>query len=437
MDKLPKILFLSSLVIGIYSYGLISSSYSLFPYPQILEAINSVKLVYGSFVGNDKILYSESSHDDEGWGAGKVASNHVAEGLILLVGINENRKNMIRVIDRAGNVIHDLSVGWFDIWDKSEGNFPNGWRPKSPPGALLHGIDLLPNGDYVVNFEHLSTMRLNLCGQVIWKLDNQGHHSVHVAEDGTIWVPAENYHAKGPTGFRNHHAPLRSWTLQNISPEGEILKTIPVIDVLRKNDLEGLLYLSTLNNTRTGVKGDTLHLNDIEIFPSHLSSSVFKPGDIMFSLRNINTVIVMDPKSHKIKFRSTGDVLRQHDPDFMDGDVISIFDNRNLRPAPGKHFSRIVEINARTSKKRTVVHGAKDAKFFTDIMGTHQRLPNGNILINSSTEGRLLETLPNGRLVWSYENRLSNGKNGRLTMGMLLPPHMDADFFARQKQQCH
>lgn len=433
LDKLPKALFFCSLIIAIYSYGALSNSYSLFPYPQILEAIDSVKLVVKTFETND-VLYEDVEkarlqYDGQ-------ASDKVAEGLILVMGITNNKKNMIRVIDRSGNAVHELLIDWFDIWGESEGDFPHWRRPKSPPGALLHGIEVLPNGDYVVNFEHLSTMRIDLCGRVVWKLDNHAHHSVHLAEDGTIWVPAENYHPKNPTGHRNHFAPLHSWTLQRLTQDGEILETIPVINILRQNDFEGLLSLSSLSNTKTNVKGDTLHLNDIEIFPSNLRSSIFKPGDIMFSLRNINTVVVVDGVSHKVKFLTTGEFLRQHDPDFMDGDWISIFDNRNLKPSKGEQFSRIIEMNASTGERRTVVHGGKGVKFFTDIMGTHQRLPNGNILINSSTEGRLLETTSDGALVWSYDNKLSAKKNGRLTMGMVLPAHMNKAFFEQKTNLC-
>ena len=46
-------------------------------------------------------------------------------------------------------------------------------------------------------------------------------------------------------------------------------------------------------------------------------------------------------------------------------------------------------------------NGPADA-FSASIMGSHQRLPNGNRLIIESTLGRVFEATPLGDIVWSY-----------------------------------
>ena len=272
----------------------------------------------------------------------------------------------------------------------------------------------------------------------VWKLENLGHHSVHLAEDGMLWVPAETYYEQEPTGQRNHEAPLRSWTLQKISPAGEILETLDVIDILEMNDLHGLLFLSSLENDETVVSGDTLHLNDIDIFPAALQSEIFSPGDIMFSLRNINTVIVIDAETHQVKFRATGQFLRQHDPDFAPGDRISLFDNRTMLPARGQAWtaSRILELDTRSGEATVISDIDGDAAFSTAIMGTHQRLENGNILVVSAREGRILEILRDGSLAWEFQHRVDEGRNGLVTIGTLLPPEMDEAFFAGLAAAC-
>jgi hypothetical protein len=221
--------------------------------------------------------------------------------------------------------------------------------------------------------------------------------------------------------------------------DGEILEDIEVIDILRQNDLYGLLFMSSLHNSNTLVRGDTLHLNDIEVFPSSLRPGTFAPGDIMLSLRNINTVMVIDHDTHEVKFRATGRFLRQHDPDFVDGDRITIFDNRNLSPSrgPEKRASRVVELDARTGEMSVVLDGRQETPFFTDIMGTHQRLPNGNLLITSSREGRIIEVLPDGSVAWEFQNRVDEHRNGLVTMGMVLPPEMDEAFFRRLAAPCN
>lgn len=362
----------------------------------------------------------------------------MAPGLTMVAGISQERDTRVRVVDAAGEVHQQWDVAWAEVWQDDEGDFPDGRRPSQ--GMNLHGVTLLPGGDLVANFEHLSTFRMDPCGEVVWKRDNLGHHSAHYsAADDTIWVSAERYIAEPPTGYPMHEAPLRSWTAQQLSPDGEVLRDIPVIDILIENDLEGLLYLSSLRNAAPfPVSGDTLHLNDVEVFPEGLESTVFAPGDLMLSLRNINTVLVVDPETLALRFISTGAVVRHHDPDFMAGDVISIFDNRNftLDGPDATPASRIVEIDAASGARRTVLGGGPEAAFFTNIMGTHQRLENGNILITESERGRILEFTPDGALAFSYDNRIGEGRNGRTFEARRLPPEMDAAFFDENQQEC-
>ena len=362
----------------------------------------------------------------------------LAPGLILIAGVANDNMNFIRVIDRDGRIAHSWQPDWFKIWPENSPNIPAGRIPKNQPGATLHGVQVLPDGGVLLNFELLSTIRLDACGAVVWKLDNLGHHTIDLAEDGTIWVPAERFIPRGDTGYGNHSAPLNSWTIQNISMDGEILQTVEVLEILRRNDLLGLMHLSTLDNAGTLVGGDTVHLNDVEVFPSGMASEIFEPGDLLLSLRNINTILVVDPVDFRVKFQSTGQVLRQHDPDFAPDDKILVFDNRNLDPfvdADELH-SRIVELDARTGQSRVVISGQGAARFYSQTMGRLQRLGNGNFMIASTREGRALEVAADGRLLWQYFNLLGDGYAGLLPEAHVLPQYMDSGFFERQRADC-
>ena len=66
--------------------------------------------------------------------------------------------------------------------------------------------------------------------------------------------------------------------------------------------------------------------------PRCLKEGIFKKGDVLVSLRNINTIFVFNRENDKIKFIPTGSFVRQHDPDFVDGETISVFDNHPVRP---------------------------------------------------------------------------------------------------------
>jgi hypothetical protein len=177
---------------------------------------------------------------------------------------------------------------------------------------------------------------------------------------------------------------------------------------------------------------------DVEIYPSKYTSSIFQAGDIMISLRNINSVLVFDPSTYRIKYRITGDILRQHDPDFTGGDTISVFDNNNLKPIDGDVLaSQIVEFDARTNKRQLVIDGAGSVTFFTNIMGSHSTLDNGNILLSSTREGRVLEFTRDGVLAWEYINVASSSKAGLVTSAIELPSHMNKEYFSEFKTKCN
>lgn len=399
---------------------------------------NQVAVTTAQVVGelNVDILYAAVENGDAALST--PLPNALAPGLILVAGIEAGPRNMVRVIDRQGRVVHEWHPDWFETWGASEGAFPPRRRPNAQPGALIHGIDILEDGDIVFNFEHLSTVRMTPCGEVVWKLDNLGHHSVHTAEDGTFWVSTERLYDELPGFYRHQTRRLRTWTVQHLAADGDVLREIDVVEILDRNDLQGLLRMSSLANENPEVGGDTLHLNDVEVFPSSLTPGVFEAGDIMLSLRNINTVLVVEPESLDIKYSETGRFLRQHDPDFASGDRISIYDNRNLGGPGGsgpQPRSRLLEIDARSGEVEILPLEAR-AQFFSAIMGTHQRLANGNMLINTSGEGRVIEVTPEGHLAWEYHNRIEKGRNGRITAAMVLPEAMDETFFADRRAGC-
>jgi len=409
-------------------YGIYAKQKGYFPVPQVNAGLNAVKA-----------LRAETQRK---WFVGLPArapevetSGQPSPGNVMLVGVEEGPRNMVRVIDRGGAVLHHWTPDWFSIWG-AEGDIPASRRPKSQPGAILHGALLMDNGDLVVNFEHLSTVRLNACGDVVWKHDNLGHHSLFEAEDGTIWTSAERYLTSGATDHAKIATPYHAWTAQQIAPDGTILQTIDVTEVLARNDLSGLMHLASINNLDTTVRGDTLHLNDVEIFPASAKSDLFAPGDLMLSLRNINTIMVIDPATLAIKWRETGGFLRQHDPDFRSDGSILLFDNNNLSTEHGDGSSRILRIVPETGEKQVLFEGTTDTPFYTAIMGKQQSLDGGGIMVTSSLEGRAIEIDAAGQPVWSYNNQATPEFNALLTEATVLPQWADKAFFEARRAAC-
>jgi hypothetical protein len=134
-------------------------------------------------------------------------------------------------------------------------------------------------------------------------------------------------------------------------------------------------------------------------------------GDVLVSLRNINTVFAFNTTSGKIKTINTGMFINQHDVDFIDGNRFSVFDNnyrKGIASEEEKH-SRIVIVSPEDSTTSVYYEGKPETPFYSNIMGKHQWLENGNLLVTESMRGRAFEVDSRGEIVWEYLNYTGEG----------------------------
>lgn len=345
------------------------------------------------------------------------------DGLNLVTHITTGEALSVKVMDNDGRKLHEWVIDWFKIWPDAA-HLPNYLVPKSPPGTQVHGVVLLENGNLIFNFEYLGLVCLDFDGNVLWRLPYQTHHSLTRADDGNLWVCGRKKRQEPVAEGSGIQLPFDEDTLLEVTPEGKISHEWSVVDLLQKNGKEGLLYVGSNRNRYPIVKGDIFHLNDVEPFSSiRMKEGYFQKGDILVSLRNINTIFVFNRNTEKIKFIDTGTCVRQHDPDFVDGDTISVFDNHSIGPneAP-KAQSRIVLISAPDRAIKTIYQGAPNNRFYSAIMGKHQWLPNGNLLITQSCAGKAFEIDPQGKTVWEYNNFVEKGFVNLVEEVTRLPP---------------
>lgn len=428
-----RLILLALLGLALVVYGNFAHKYRWWIAEKIYHVQVAFQLVSDEFKRPKYLSYPPAERQID-----QVQPAAVAPGLVLIAGIGDDHQHFVRVITRDGTVVQEWRPNWFDIWPEAPDELAPGRIPQKTPGAILHGVQVAPNGDLLINYEFLSTIRLDICGKTVWKQANGGHHSLNFAPDGTIWVGAGQLVLDDSSGYANHPGPLDDWSLMQLSPDGKVLKNKRIGELLIENDLRGLLHLSTLLNDDTTVRGDTLHANDVEPFPADMPSTLFNPGDLLVSLRNINTILVVDPNTWKVKFISTGHTLRQHDPDFAPGDKILIYDNNNLNPLsdPDDRYSRIVELDARTGQSTTRFKGEGRAHFYSPTMGRVQRLENGNLMIVSAEQGRAFEVNQRGELVWQYFNTIAKNFTGLVTEAQVLPLDYDREFFETRHRRC-
>ena len=131
-------------------------------------------------------------------------------------------------------------------------------------------------------------------------------------------------------------------------------------------------------------------------------------GDVLISLRQINTCAIIDRQTGKFRWERTDPSWGgQHDPQMLANGNIILFANGWATHDVHSH-SRIVEFDPETGEEAWVYKEAPTRNFYSHHISGQQRLPSGNTLICEGLWGRLFEVTPEGELVWEYISPFEN-----------------------------
>ncbi len=408
LDK-SKAAFFASALIAAFAYGFASGKFRIFPYGILAESGRAAIDVWGhwrSYVGSSPTRWLKPARV-AGAGVTIRAEGLYQDGLTLVSSLFDGDVG-IRLIRPDGTTFHAWRIRYLDIWNKRELAALQ-LKPLANWDVGVMGVHLFPDASVVFTFNDGGLVKLDKCGHIVWKRTYLTHHSIASSEDGTLWVPS----AKPPVtaghaaGVAPLVQPFIEDTVLQLDLNGNALREISVAKLLLKNGLEGLLLANGVTAT-VNLTDDFTHLNKVAVLQSADAGSfpLFRAGDVLVSLRNLDLIFVFDPDSQLIKWYQVGPWLRQHDPQFTHDGRISVFDNHSDN-ADGRLFggSRIVRVDPNTRAVQVVYAGSREAPFYTDIEGEHSYLPNGNLLISESMAGRIFEVDPRGRIVWEFVNR--------------------------------
>ncbi len=169
--------------------------------------------------------------------------------------------------------------------------------------------------------------------------------------------------------------------------------------------LEALAHWIEARGNRS--PGDPVHLNSVQELPENpwfrAGDERFRPGNVLLSARNLNLVLIVDKRTSEIVWTYQGDLSLQHEalmvgPESERNGNILIFDNRYKSYWTDRR-SEVIEIDPRDGSTlwRYTATG-----FHSSTGGSQQPLPNGNVLISSSNNGRAFEVDRGGRTVWEW-----------------------------------
>jgi hypothetical protein len=358
-----------------------------------------------------------------------------ADGFTLYAATDGTRATLI---DMQGTEVHRWELPFSQVW-------PQAPHVKNPlPDDQIHWFRcrLYPNGDLLAIYHAegdtpygYGLIKLNKDSKLLWAYANHVHHDVDVGEDGTIYTLTQKIVSQPLAGpRRTRTVPLLADFLVVLSPEGQELESIPLPEAFRDspyaltlssttysagNDRDEAAYPdlaapSAAKNERSQTargKGDWFHANSVRVLPRALAAKfpLFKPGQVLISLRNLGILAVVDRQSRSVVWASGGIWRAQHDAEFLENRRLLLYDNLGSIDKR----TRILEYDMLTQAIPWCYANEHSIPFRASKRGGTQRLPNGNTLIVDPDRRRLFEVTRDKELVWEIFCPLSHVSPGQ------------------------
>ena len=261
--------------------------------------------------------------------------------------------------------------------------------PVVPDLDRMHQGGITDFGDFLVmenprKRRKKSISAYDYCGNFRTRVVGGFHHKSSGDQEG-FWA------------WNDSTAEYRNYT------DGKLEKSFTMLDLVSANEEITVLEPRLLQEVETDVVGrwkysdiregtvdhlnsisleNPFHQNDIDVLTSgkaHLFP-MFDTGDLLLSFRSINTIVVIDPDSLKIKWFAHGEFSRQHDPDWSDNGEITVYDNR-----PFTRHSRIIQIDPVTKTVSNLVAG-EHWSFYQWHEGMSDFVPPDGVVFTNESE---------------------------------------------------
>jgi hypothetical protein len=321
------------------------------------------------------------------------------------------------LIDMKGKVVHDWTKPYREVW-------PSPHHVKTPGRDAkigFRGCWLYRDGELLAVYEAEGAspsghglVKLDKDSKVLWKFADAVHDEVDVGEDGRIYVLSQKVGGEAPEGLEFLPKPYLEDEVVVLSPDGQELKRVPILEAFRGSEKYRFLLEQIRNqpvpaptsptasdtgsNTETEPPAaDILHADSIHVLTGKLAPLFprFAAGQVLISLRELNVLAVMDVDSGKVVWAVLGPWKGQHSARFIDNGHLLLIDNRGVTEG-----SRLIEYDPRTQSFPWSMPEKPGQEFHSKEGGAVQRLPNGNTFFIDSEGGNLREMKPDGHTVW-------------------------------------
>ncbi len=315
------------------------------------------------------------------------------------------------LMDMDGQVLHRWGLGYWRVWPDSE-------IERDHDGTMhWRRARILPGGDLLAVYEGLGLMKIDRHSNLIWANHCQAHHDLEVLPDGDILVLAREAHLIPRLHPR---APILEDFVLRLSPEGEIEQRVSLLQAFENSEQ----YRHVLERRKEGA-GDIFHTNSIEMLDGRIAHRApeFTAGRVLVSLCNLSAVAVVDLDRVEVMWVLQDRFRYQHDATILEDGRLMLFNN-SFQPGMSS-----VEIYDPADGSRVWQYtGTKEQPFFSRTCSTSQQLPNGNVLITESDNGRAFEIDPAGHTVWEFYNPSRTGEDNEYIATLFEVLRLPADY---------
>lgn len=301
--------------------------------------------------------------------------------------------------DMTGNVLHTWRLTPGEDW-------PTAWMPaEAVSGCFFRRAAFTPEGYLYAVITNEGLLKLDRNGTLLWYLPGQYHHDVHLNPDGTLTTMSRDV---GLQPDVNPAVPIMEDFIEVVSADGEVLKRVSILAALTRSACAPILAERELQE-------DFLHPNTVYQFDGTEQGEhpAFKAGNVLTSFRHTRTIAILDMAAEEFVWCETGFWSGQHDPKPTPDGTILVFDNTGALTRPfNRRVSRVLEFDPLSREVVWSFSGTDAQPFFSRTCGAAERLPNGNVLITESNNGRAFEVTPDGDIVWEFINPARENRNG-------------------------
>ncbi len=310
--------------------------------------------------------------------------------------VGQGKPEDVHLIDMAGRVVHQWHLPYAELFENLDGPGKEKVRVKS--------VYPFSNGDLIVIYTGNSSpwgrplAKWDKDSNLIWAYkEMMFHHDLDVSNNGDVYALTHRIEKAKREGLEWLEPPLLDDGIAILDGNGRLIKHFSILEAFRDSKYSSVLRLAQ----SFGSKGDIIHANAIRVIDHDLARKFpfAEEGQLLISLRNIDTLAVVDPDTESVVWAVRGYWRKQHDPNLLDNGNILLFDNRGDFARNGA--SRILEFNPNTMEIVWSYAGSDEEEFFSGIGSWVQRLANGNTLV-TEYDGRMFELTHDKKIVWEY-----------------------------------